>query len=717
MGPQADDIYEFGPYRLDIPEKLLSRDGVVVPLEPTQFQVLAVLVRAAGHLVNREALIHAVWKDTYVDEGSLTVTVSMLRRKLGDTPSQPRYIETVRKSGYRFVAPVRRQSQQSDEPQTAQSSLPPRPTTSERNHVDLSRHLGVASTVAFVAVLTGWFWSPLGVNRDPAAAAVPLYPFGGTQDDPSFSPDGSQIAFSWRPPQSDNPDIYVLRIGELNATRLTTDPALDKSPAWSPDGRQIAFIRSKDSKAEVLLISPAGGPEQKVVDTRGTLVTWSPDSQTLAFVDRAAGEDRHSIFLAPAGGGAKRRVTFPAAEANHGDSSPAISPDGRTLAFVRQLTHDVADVFVQPVAGGNARQLTFDKRQIRGLAWMSGGRELIFSSNRNGRHELWRLAVSGTAPAKGVEGIADARSPAISSAGARGGSRLVYQSHVEDYNIRVLHRSADGTWDASQSSSFAASTRDEQCPRVSPDGRRLAFVSDRSGWFEVWVCAYPEASDCRQLTSFRQGFVGSPRWSPDSKRIVFDARADGNADVYLVRAEGGQPVRLTYENSVDSRPTWSGDGRWIYFRSDRTGAHQIWKMPLAGGGAATQVTVDGGYEALESTNGKSLYYVQARWAKGLWTVPVDGGQAARITAFQWLSASSWTLVDGGILWLDVTKSNPPGVIRFYDPVTEEMSKLAEVPAHVIASATGLHAARDGTVIMWSQLDRSAHDLMLVERFR
>ena len=716
MGPQAEDVYEFGPYRLDIPEKLLSREGVPVPLEPAQFQVLARLVRAAGHLVTRDVLMHAVWKDTYVDAGSLTVTISMLRRKLGDTPSQPRYIETVRKAGYRFVAPVRRHTQQSDESQTTEPSTTPRPSIKQRNDVYLSRHLGVAVTVGFVAILIGWYWSPSGVNREPAALPVPLYPFGGTQDDPSFSPDGSQIAFSWRPSHSDNHDIYVLRIGELNATRLTTAPVVDKSPAWSPDGRQIAFIRTNDSKGEVVLISPAGGAEQKVVDTRGTLVTWSPDSQTLAFVDRQAGEDRYSIFLAPARGGAKRRVTFPAAEVNHGDSSPAISPDGRTLAFVRQLTHDVADVFVQPVEGGNARRLTFDRRQIRGLAWMSDGKELIFSSNRNGRYELWRLAVTGTAPAKRVEGIADARSPAISSARAGAGSRLVYQSHVEDYNIRVLQRGADGTWDASKSPSFTASTRDEQSPRVSPDGRRLAFVSDRSGWFEVWVCGYPDAADCRQLTSFRQGFVGSPSWSPDSKRIVFDARADGNADIYLVRADGGQPVRLTYENSVDSRPTWSGDGRWIYFRSDRTGAHQIWKIPLAGG-AAIQVTTTGGYEALESTNGKSLFYVQARWANGLWTVPVEGGQATRIPAFQWLSASSWTLVDGGVLWLDVTKSNPPGVLRFYDQVTGEMSQLTEVPAPVIPSATGLHAVRDGTVIMWSQLDRSAHDLMLVERFK
>jgi Tol biopolymer transport system component/DNA-binding winged helix-turn-helix (wHTH) protein len=718
MSPHDDGVYEFGLFRLDVGDRLLRREGTAVPLEPTQFQALTVLVRDAGHLVTRQHLMNAVWKETYVDEGSLTVTISVLRKKLGDTPLRPRYIETVRKSGYRFVAPVTPQSRHAGGQKTAEPSLsqPLQPGTIGWLHRGVRGRVSVASTVALIAVITGWYWSRSGAIRDLTPAPVPLHPFGGIQDDPSFSPDGSQIAFAWRPPESDNDDIYVLKIGDLQATRITSDPALDKSPAWSPDARQIAFIRRKGSSGEILLISPAGGPEQKVVETRGTSVAWSADSQTLAFIDRAAGEDVHSIFLVPAAGGPKRQVTFPAAEKTHGDSSPAISPDGRMLAFVRQLTYDVADVFVQPLDTGKPRRLTFDKRQIRGLAWMSDGQELIFSSNRNGRHQLWRVKVSGTAQPTVVEGITDARSPAVSSARSGSDSRLVYQAFTEDYNIRLLDRGADGAWNASKPASFAASIRDEQSPRVSPDGRRLAFVSDRSGWFEVWVCAYPEAFECRQLTSFRQGYVGSPSWSPDSQRIAFDARVDGNADIYLIRADGGQPVRLTHDISVESGASWSGDGRWIYFRSDRTGTHQIWKMAVTGG-APSQVTRNGGYAARESTDGTLLYYVQGHYLRGLWSVPVDGGPEVRVPGFKSLTAGSWTIIDNGIVWIDVTTSNPPAVIRFYDSATGHVSTIAEVPGYVIPSATGFHAARNGAVVMWSQLDRSAHDLMLVERFR
>lgn len=730
MTPQDEGVYEFGPFRLEVAEKLLSRNGKTVALEPTQFEVLAVLVRAAGHLVTRDHLRQAVWRDTYVDEGSLTVTISMLRRKLGDTPAQPRFIETVRKAGYRFVAPVTQPSQKADaEHGAAPSGSPPLPAIPTRAQpsqweagigepenlrtgyrAGTRWWLSFAVIAALLAIVTGWYGSRSGAIHDPAATPVPLHPFGGIQDDPSFSPDGRQVAFTWRPPDSDNDDVYVVKIGDLQATRLTSDPALDKSPAWSPDGRRIAFIRRKAPDGEILVMSPAGGPEQKVVATMGTSVAWSPDGQTLVFIDRAAEEDVHSIFLVPAAGGAKRRVTFPDVEKLLGDSSPAISPDGRTLAFVRHMTYDVADIFVQPLDEAKARRVTFDKRQIRGLAWMPGGGELIFSSNRSGGHQLWRVGVNGRTQPTLVEGLVDARSPAVS------GSRLVYQAFTEDYNIRLLRRGADGAWNGSNAPVFAASIRAEQTARLSPDGRRVAFTSDRSGWFEIWVCAYPDGSDCRQLTSFRQGYVGSPSWSPDSQRLAFDARVDGNADVYVVRVDGGQPVRLTEEPSVESGPVWSGDGRWIYFRSDRGGVHQIWKMPVVGG-APNQVTKNGGYEAREAPDGKSLYYVRGRYDRELWTVPVDGGEEIKVPGLGSLTASSWAPVANGILWVDSTKSNPPATIRFYDFATRGVSTIAEVANYVIPSAVGFYARPDGTMMMWSQRDRSVQELMLVERFR
>jgi Tol biopolymer transport system component/DNA-binding winged helix-turn-helix (wHTH) protein len=708
MGPQDDVVYEFGPFQLDVEDKLLRREGTIVPLEPNQFQVLTALVGVAGRLVTRDDLIRTVWKGTHVDEGSLTVTISTLRRKLGDSPSQHKYIETVPKSGYRFVAAVTRLTPPAAVPGTES----PGPVQSLPAAGVLRRNLtprvvGVASVMALGALLAGWYSSRSGF-RDPAPAAALLYPFGGIQNDPSFSPEGDQIVFAWRPPRSDNSDIYVLRIGDLEATRLTTHPAIDEAPAWSPDGRRIAFIRRGGPRGEIVLISPVGGPEQKVGETAGSSLSWSADSTSFAIADRLDGQDGYSIFMMAASGGPKRQMTFPIGEKTYGDSSPVISPDGRTLAFVRHSTYDVADLFVQPLSGAPARQVTFDKRQIRGVAWSPDGQELVFSSNRSGRHQIWRVLVNGNhRQPLPVPGTSDGRSPTVSGDRRGQGARLVYQAFAEDFNVRVLARGADHASSGSTSTVFAASLRDEQSPRLSPDGGRLAFVSDRSGWFEVWVCAFPDASACRQLTAFRQGYVGSPSWSPDSERIAFDARVDGNADLYVVRADGGQPVRLTQEPSVESRTSWSADGRSIYFRSDRTGTHQIWKMPAAGG-PAMQVTKNGGFDALESPDGRSLYYVQGRHTWGLWRVPVTGGDEARVPRLGSVTASSWTVVDTGILWIDLRVANPPAAIRAYTFATSEVSNVAELNTYVLPSSIGLSAAADGKAIVWSQMDRSAH---------
>ena len=143
------------------------------------------------------------------------------------------------------------------------------------------------------------------------------------------------------------------------------------------------------------------------------------------------------------------------------------------------------------------------------------------------------------------------------------------------------------------------------------------------------MCA-ADGSNPVQLTSFGTRVPDAPRWSPDGQRIAFAALvASNNRDIYVVGADGGAPRRLTTEPSEEGRPGWSQDGRWIYFRSDRSGSQQIWKMP-AEGGPPVQVTRTGGFEAFESPDGKLLYYTKGRQTPGLWSMPVGGGEETRV---------------------------------------------------------------------------------------
>src|SRR5690606_19433174 len=117
---------------------------------------------------------------------------------------------------------------------------------------------------------------------------------------------------------------------------------------------------------------------------------------------------------------------------------------------------------------------------------------------------------------------------------------------------------------------FIASTRWDMSPQYAPDGTRIAFVSNRSGSYEIWV-AGADGQGAVALTAFGGPIVGAPRWSHDGTALAFDARTDGNADVYVVDVAGGRPRRLTADPADDVAPSWSHDGRWIYFSASRSG--------------------------------------------------------------------------------------------------------------------------------------------------
>ena len=202
---------------------------------------------------------------------------------------------------------------------------------------------------------------------------------------PTFSPDGSQVAFSWNGAQQDNFDIYVKLVGEVDAVRLTRDPAPDGSPAWSPDGRQIAFVR----QGAVYLISPLGGPERKVADMQARDIAWTPDSKSLAVSSEVEGDIR--VVLLSAG---DKRNSFhftspPKQGYSFGDLYSAVSPDGLQLAFARFPEGGTAELWLTPMAGGEPRRLTETGPVIFGIAWSSDGQELIYSQSE----ALWRRRI------------------------------------------------------------------------------------------------------------------------------------------------------------------------------------------------------------------------------------------------------------------------------------------------------------------------------------
>ena len=223
-----------------------------------------------------------------------------------------------------------------------------------------------------------------------------------------------------------------------------------------------------------------------------------------------------------------------------------------------------------------------------------------------------------------------------------------------------------------------------------------------------------DGSNFVQIT-FLGKWAGTPRWSPDGQQITFDLHAEGRGDIYVVSAEGDLPRPLVTGDSDDNVPSWSRDGRWIYFSCNRTGERQVWKVP-AEGGEAVQVTRQGGDLALESPDGKYVYYVKD--APGIWQVPVGGGEEVQVfDSFKSEYSRNWAVVSDGIYFINPDAKD--GVaIEFFDFATHKVKQIAGLGKVVIDFwAQGIAVSPDRRQILYAQNDQAGCDIMLVENFR
>lgn len=580
------------------------------------------------------------------------------------------------------------------------------------------RRAWVAGGVAIAVTAAGiaWFTFRSGSPSAPSKL-VPLTTYQGIEGPPSLSPDGNQVAFER------NGDIFVKQVDGEALVQLTRNAVAEDAPAWSPDGRQIAFVRAGTG---IFLVSPLAGGERKVSDTHAPLLlktmAWTPDSQALV-ISEMTSSICASLFRISVATGEKMRLTWPP-EPSIGDGWPAVSPDGQTLAFARYSQDTSANIYLVPLAGGEPRRVTTDKASLFGLAWTPDGRQLVFSSDRGGMSRLWRVPVTSASQvaASPVESVGDhARFPSISRPGTGASVRLAYQRFEVDLDIRRAELSGEGTPQHAlkPSAPFVASTRSEDHPQFSPDGRKIAFASNRSGTWEIWLCDSDGANLVR-LTSMAGPIVIGPRWSPDGRRLAFFATTGtaGKYLAYVIGAEGGSPWRLSRDDrELEALPNWSHDGRWIYFASGRSGSLQLWKTPAAGG-QPVQISKGGGADGSESPDGRLVYYTKvAEIGPGLWSIPIDGGEEVRLLDSVWFGY--WAVAQNGIYFIDFNvASGAPRPVKFFNFQSREVTEIGTVEKSVSwANNPGFAVSPDSRWLLYSSLERTDADLMLVDSFR
>ena len=555
--------------------------------------------------------------------------------------------------------------------------------------------IAVAAVLAMAATGVG-FWR--GRQTDPAAnkpmPLVPLTSYPGEESSPTFSPDGAQFAFAWNGEKQNNWDIYIRLVDGGSPLRLTSGPADERAPAWSPDGRWIAFTRQTGPRRNaVLLISPLGGPERQIAEVgtgfRGSTMAWTPDAKWLAF------SDEKGLLLHSMEKGEQRRLT------SDGDRRPNFSPDGRRLAFLRGAGTNTEDIYIleltgDMIAASDPSRFTTLNQSMGGLGWTPDGTGIVFFSGLLGNYQLWRQRLEEKKPAV-IEG--PGRFNLVGDLTISRQGRLAMATLDRRMQLaRADLVAPEGP--GFKISDIAPSTMIDRAPSFSPDSSRIAFLSDRSGGFDVWVCN-AGGGNLAQVTSTGNVHESQPPvWSPDGKRIAFTTRSGAGGGLWTVSSTGGAPQRIGESQQNLSVSAWSLDGKWIYYFSGQA----LWRVP-SGGGTASQV--EGGSSIEPPPDGKYRYFVRDL---RLIRRPAAGGAEEDLGP----GGSLLTMAPKGFYFLTGNSNTRTGTLQYF-PFPNGPAR--EVKGVESVSQYGMTVSQDGRTLLYTRMSEVKADILSIPNFR
>lgn len=683
-----------------------------------------------GELVTREEIQKHLWPSgTFVDfENGLNSAVNRLRDALGDSAEEPKFIETVPRRGYRFVAPVCREHEPGNDEVFCNSITgtddTKTNTTENRQGWSVRLVVGAAFLAAMGLMPAAVRWR--AANTQAAGSlgsrkvlAMPLVTYGdGGQWLPAFSPDGSRVAYSWRAPDG-GWYLEVKQLGSETRVRLTKNAAkFPPGPAWSPDGREIAFVRADTEDDRGIFVTPAiGGPERKLRTLSAwrvpqRMISWSPDGQWIAFADEIqegsglSGKVRgpNALFVISPETLETRQLTRPTAD-EFGDSAPAFSPDGSTIAFVHTNTQSRDEVCAIPVTGGKPRVLVTEGLWTNGLTWSADGKSIVFDRSLAGGFSLWTVSAErGKAerlevPANG----SDLLEPNVWR------DRLAYESHL---SVETVGRVALDGSRAELPQTPVASTRLDRIGRFSVRGDRIAFLSNRTGTDQLWIADLDGANPF-EVTRLADGPLSDIAWGPDGKSIAVSSVA---GKVFLVSVETGVS-RLVFDglpftDEIASNLAFARDGKSIYVSSQLgTGLkYELLKVPV-GEGAAVKVVAGILTNFAESPDGRFLYYSRADSLSntrvlGIWRRTVDGGAEELVAP----GSFAWDIGPGGLYLVSGNST-----IERYSFTGKHLGTVAKLGPYGVQ--VPLSISPDGKQALFGYGQRTTVEIDMVEGFR
>ncbi len=573
--PPSADVVRIGSCTVTLSSREVTVPGArrVRRLTPKALGVLKALLRSPGAVVTRDELFAEVWPDTLPTNDVLTQAVTQLRKAFAsDDGDGTAYIETIAKTGYRLLVPVRMLADDpvapapadpgvapasiAVAPASASPATGPAPVSMRGRWRRIRRYVLLAVGLAMLVALL--VMAAMLLQRPPSGQAAsgvledgsrvvgsPQRPYrlitatAGFETYPTLSPDGSQVAYEADSSARAGSTVKVQTSGNAPARLLaeTPDGYSDRFPNWSPNGRDIAFARfGPNASCEVLIASATGGAVRHVTRCDGTELLsfdWTPDGRGLVFGSLAGAHAHRGIRVLDIASGRWTPLAYQVAEDSF-DYAPRYSPDGRWIVFVRNP--QIGDLWRLPAGGGVPEQLTADSAEIRGWAWRSDSRHIVFGRRVDSESRLYELDTQNRT-LRDV-GIDDAQSPAVS----RHNEMLAFVHRKAQFGLfRVPLK--DGQPGQPQRL-FPSNGRDGQ-PMLAPDGRQLVFTSDRSGNYGLWWADLTRPDSLRPVEGLRPETRQAADWSPDSTHLLVSGRdAQANPVIYEVSPRDEQVVAL-----------------------------------------------------------------------------------------------------------------------------------------------------------------------------
>ncbi len=618
MDRNSQEIFEFGPFRLDMAERMLLRDGQRVALTPKVFETLVALVDHRGRLVQKDELIKLVWPDSFVEESNLTNNISTLRRALSDGEGGARYIETVPRVGYRFTAQVREVPRMVTELVVERHTLT-RIETDEREEEIKNESPARSATTAVEPVVTSVTRTRRARWRLGTAAIAAVVIIIGV---------GAATFAIWLIAQRETGRRATDAPLIINDISRVTTLGTIKHAAISRDGRYIAnvvndaegdslWVRTVDAPSNIRIAGPA--------ETEFISVTFAPDGHAVYYIALDHDKGESTLYRVPILGGSASQIA--------NDISPiSFSPDGRQIVFIRFRSSD-SKVVIADADASNQRDIATRHKpdsfelEWNAPAWSPDGKKIAVPARFNDQYGHYATIIGIT--------IADGTQAPLSSTRwnyvgqpvwlADGSGVLAPASEGPGSPTQIWHIS----WPDGVAKRVTHDLNNYRDLGITGDASRLVAVQVHSV-STIWVAPEADATHARQIRS-EIGALEVLAWTRDG-RIVYRSSAGGNgADIWIMNVDGSNARQITVGARVSRGLAVTPDDRYIIFSSDRAGQYNLWRMDIDGGNLRQLTAGDGEFYPQCTADGRwVVYQVNEVIDPRIWKVSIDGGEPVQL---------------------------------------------------------------------------------------